>query len=156
MKSGVEDGDLRNWPQKFCDDLHAFQFCMIVKWRKNGSALDGGLDLGCNQRRLEMLRASVDYAVPDNIDIGRGGNGLGFITPQAPEQALNGCPARTVLGHVAKNAAGIPDRITGLAVGPIDLAFPHRSRWILWERLSHFVETTFLAARTRVENENSH
>src|SRR6266851_4611984 len=157
MKAGIEDGDLRHWTQQFRDNVYAFQFGAIVKWRKNGNAFDRRLDLSGNDRGLEILRTAVDHAVSHNIDIGRAGNRLRLAAPQAMEQALNGFPTR---GHRCPvfpgNSARVLYRAFSGVAGPLDLTFPNATRWIGGDRIPNFVETALLAAGAGVENKHIH
>src|SRR5208337_2026664 len=157
MKTGVEDGDLRHWTEQFGDNLHAFEFGAIVEGRKNGNAFDCRLNLSGHERRHEMLRTAVDHPVSHNIDIGRPGNRSRVAAPQAMEQALDGFAPRAHRCQVFPgNSAGIFYRVLSLVIYPLDLPFPNRSRWIVRERVSNFVETTLLAAGTGVENKHVH
>src|ERR1019366_8038844 len=132
MKAGVEDRDLRHWTQQFRDHLHTFEFGAIVEWRKDGNAFDRRLDLGGNDRGLEILRTAVDYAMPHNIDVGRAGNGFRLAAPQALEQALNGLRTRAHRWQVLPgSSAGVLYRVLSLAVDPLDLTLPNASRRIV-------------------------
>src|SRR5712692_8328974 len=157
MKAGIEDGDLRHWTQQFRDNVYAFQFGAIVKWRKNGNAFDRRLDLSGNDRGLEILRTAVDHAVSHNIDIGRAGNRLRLAAPQAIEQALNGFPTRAHRCLVfSGSSAGVLDRVFSLVICPLELTLPNATRWIGWERIPNVVETALLAAGAGVENKHVH
>src|ERR1035437_10113779 len=163
MKAGVEDRDLRLWAEQLRGDLHAFQFGVIVEGRKRGNAFDRRLDLSRYDRGLEMLRPAVDHPVSDNIDFGRAGNHLRLAAPQVLEPALDVFPARAARRYVLSgNSAGSLDRVLRLVIfiviiiGPLDLPFPNRRRWVVRERIPNFVETAFLAAGTGVENKHVH
>src|SRR5450759_5014863 len=157
MKAGVEDGDLRHWTQQFRDNLHAFQFGAIVEWRENGNAFDRRLDLSGHDRRLEMSRTAVDNPVSHYIDIGRAGNRLRLAAPQALEQAFDGFTTR---GHrclvFPGNSARVPYRAFRGGAYPLDPTLPNATRWIVWERISNFVQAALLAAGAGVENKYVH
>src|SRR6266700_5514966 len=103
MKACVKDRDLRHWAQHFRNDLHTFQFGAIVERRKNRSAFDRRLDLSGYERRLEVLRTTVDDPVSHNMDGRRTGNYLRVAAPQSLEQALEGVAPR---GHSSLFSAG--------------------------------------------------
>src|SRR5271157_1653407 len=138
MKAGVEDGDLRHWPQQFRDNLHTLKFSAIVERREDGNAFDRRLDLSGNERRLEMLRTAVNDAVSDNVDIGRAGNRLRGAVPQAIEQALDRFSARTRRSHFfPRDSTGVPDRKPRLLIDPFNLPLPIRSGRLPRKRISN-------------------
>src|ERR1039457_5922167 len=133
MKTGVEDSNLRHWPQQFRDNLHALQFSPIVEWRKNGDAFDSRLDFGGHHRRQEILRTAVHHPMSYNVDLGRAGNRLRFAAPQAQEQALKGVPARPRRwkNFLSRSSAGVLDRVFRLAIGPLNPTLPNTIRRIV-------------------------
>src|SRR5580704_2500128 len=157
MESGIENRNLRYWPEQFLDDFHPFQFGTIVKWSKGGNPGDGRFHFRRDQYGIFIVRATVNDAVSHNINSGRCGNGPSVTLPKIGEQLLNGLGARSYF------CALFPDtplhilerNFSDLAI-PLDLALPLARNWVIRNGFANLIETALLAARTRIEDKNLH
>ena len=66
VESGIKDSDLGDGSEFLFDESDAFEFHSIMKWRKNGHALDGGFDFRSDHDGLRVLATTIDDAVPHN------------------------------------------------------------------------------------------
>ena len=68
MKSGVEDGDLRNLGQNFVDQFNTFQSGLVVQRRDRGHAFDFPPHFRSDSYRLRELGSAVNDAMPSNCN----------------------------------------------------------------------------------------
>ena len=69
MKSGIENGDLRNPAQNTFNNLHALEFSPDMQWGERRNTRDRRAHLGRYDYRILEVRAPVDDTVPHRFDL---------------------------------------------------------------------------------------